>query len=108
MCVCASRGVGGAALEQEGVARVAHPDGLGRGGERQLIVGAAVAENLPAVAAVVLRERERGAEMQLEKCWRRWFYGCESAESALTFRREMENSFSHSLQWLASLSFNQT
>lgn len=26
----------------------------------------------------------------------------------LTFRLEMENSFSHSLQWLASLSFNQT
>lgn len=41
---------------------------------------------------------------------RRRVYGSVSAESAraLTFRLEMENSFSHSLQWLASLSFNQT
>lgn len=46
--------VGGTSLEQEGVARVAHPHRFGRGGQRQLIVGAAVAENLPAVATVVL------------------------------------------------------
>lgn len=55
----ASCRVGGTSLEQEGVARVAHPHRFGRGGQRQLIVGAAVTENLPAVATVVLwREAE--------------------------------------------------
>lgn len=33
-----SRGVGGAPLQQEGVAVVADPDRFGRGGQRQLVV----------------------------------------------------------------------
>lgn len=57
-----SRGVGGAALQQEGVAGVADSDRFGRGGQRQLVVGAAVAENLPAVATVVLQKDERVTE----------------------------------------------
>lgn len=118
-CACASCGVGGAALQQEGVAGVAHPDGFGRGGERQLVVGAVVAENLPAVATVVLgardggterkrrRERERDAvrEVLVAPLDQRQWAG---PAPGLTFLREMENSFSHSLQWLASLSFNHT
>lgn len=55
----ASRRIGGASLKQEGVAGVAHSDWLRRGGQRQLIVGAAVTENLPTVPTVVLqREAE--------------------------------------------------
>lgn len=67
--------VGGTSLEQEGVARVAHPHRFGRGGQRQLVVGAAVAENLPAVATVVLwRDAEKCGD-PLEKCCRVGFMG---------------------------------
>lgn len=53
-CSGASRGVGGAALQQQGVAGVTHSDRFGRGGQRELIVRAAVTEDLPTVPAVVL------------------------------------------------------
>ncbi len=52
------------------------------------------------------KERE-----QEPKCCCCLVYRCKLTavkSSELTFRLEMENSFSHSLQWLASLSFNQT
>lgn len=57
-CGAPSRWIGGASLEEEGVAGVAHSDWFWRGGQRELIVGAAVTENLPTVPTVVL-ERER-------------------------------------------------
>lgn len=87
-----SRGVGGAALQQEGVAGVADPDRFRRGGQRQFVVRAAVAENLPAVATVVLEKDERVTE----RCSReREQFGMVGGP---TFLLEMENSFSHSLQ----------
>lgn len=60
-----SRGVGGAPLQQEGVAGVADSDRFGRGGQRQLVIGAAVAENLTAVATVVLEKERRVSH----GCW---------------------------------------
>lgn len=97
-----SRGIGGAPLQQEGVAGVADSDRFRRGGQRQLVVWAAVAENLPAVATVVLETDER-----LTECSSREMEQLVMVRGP-TFLLEMENSFSQSLQWLASLSFNQT
>lgn len=56
--VPSSRGIGGAALQEEGVAGVADSDWFRRGGQRKLIVRAAVAEDLPAVSAVMLPSRD--------------------------------------------------
>lgn len=54
-----SRWIGRASLEEEGVAGVTDSDWFWRGGQRELIVRAAVAENLPTVPTVVLdRDRE--------------------------------------------------
>lgn len=51
---------------------------------------------------------QKRATLQIYCClWVR-ISGCKSIIWEQTFRLEMENSFSHSLQWLASLSFNQT
>lgn len=49
-----SRWIGGASLEEEGVAGVTDSHWFWRGGQRELIVRAAVTENLPTVPAVVL------------------------------------------------------
>lgn len=54
----ASRWIGGASLEEEGVAGVADSDRFGRGGQRELVVGAAVTEDLPTVPTVVLSSRD--------------------------------------------------
>lgn len=44
------------------MAAVAHPHGPGVGGQGQLVAGARVAEDVAAVAAVVLRAGERATE----------------------------------------------
>lgn len=48
---------GGAALQEQGVAVVAHAHRLGVGGKGQLVTGARVAEDVATVAAVVLEDR---------------------------------------------------
>lgn len=53
-----SRWIGGAPLEEEGVAGVTDSDWFGRRRQRKLIVRAAVTENLPTVPAVVLSSRD--------------------------------------------------
>lgn len=58
-----SRRIGGASLEEEGVAGVADSHRFWWGGQRELIVGAAVTENLPTVPTVML-ERETQRESQ--------------------------------------------
>lgn len=55
-----SRWIGGASLEEEGVAGVTDSDWFWRGGQRELVVGAAVAENLPTVPTVVLETETEG------------------------------------------------
>lgn len=80
--------------------------GLGEAGS-----GSSLSEQLLQKISPQLRQwccgERRGHVREVLRCQ---LYGSGSAESAraLTFRLEMENSFSHSLQWLASLSFNQT
>lgn len=80
--------------------------GLGEAGS-----GSSLSEQLLQKISPQLRQWCCGERRRhVREVLRRRVYGSVSAESAraLTFRLEMENSFSHSLQWLASLSFNQT
>lgn len=56
MCLGASGR--GAALQEQRVAAVAHTHGLGVGGQCQLVAGTRVAEDVAAVTAVVLQDRE--------------------------------------------------
>lgn len=49
---------GGAALQEQGVAAVAHSHRLGVGGQGQLVTGARVAEDVATVSAVVLADRK--------------------------------------------------
>lgn len=49
---------GGAALQEQGVAAVAHAHRPGVGGQGQLVTGACVAEDVATVAAVVLEDRK--------------------------------------------------
>lgn len=98
-----SSGIGGTPLQQESVAGVADSDRFWWSGQRQLIIWAAVAENLSAVPTMVLEKDQRWVLCSLIK--RYWMFPMIRGP---TFLLEMENSFSHSLHWLASLSFNQT
>lgn len=59
MCALVSGADGGAPLQQQGVADVAHAHGFGVGGQGQLVAGAAVAVDVPTVAAVVLCGEQR-------------------------------------------------
>lgn len=60
--------IGGASLQEEGVARVTDSHWFGRRRQRKLIVRAAVTENLPTVPAVVLQtEAER--QKPPDCCW---------------------------------------
>ena len=52
--------VGGVAVQQQVVARVAHPHRLGGGRQRHLVVRALVTEDVPAVTAVVLQWKVGG------------------------------------------------
>lgn len=58
-CGTLSCWIGGAPLEEEGVAGVTHSDWFGGRRQRKLIVRAAVTENLPAVPTVVLEKERR-------------------------------------------------
>lgn len=51
-------GGGGAALQEQGVAAVAHPHRLGVGGQGQFVAGACIAEDVATVSAVVLEDRK--------------------------------------------------
>lgn len=53
-CGDPSSRIGGASLEEEGMAGVTDSDWFWRCGQRELIVRAAVTENLPTVPTVVL------------------------------------------------------
>jgi len=64
----ASRWIGGASLEEEGVAGVADSDRFGRGGQRELVVGAAVTEDLPTVPTVVLERETREKNVDIVVC----------------------------------------
>lgn len=57
-CGAPSRRIGGAPLEEEGVAGVTDSDWFWWGRQRELIVRAAVTENLPTVPTVMLSSRD--------------------------------------------------
>lgn len=63
--------VGGAPLDQNGMAGVTDPHRLWWGGQGQLIVRAGIAENLPTVPTVMLKHRQRmkNGNLQWKSTW---------------------------------------
>lgn len=54
---------GGAPLQQEGVTHVTHPNGSRVGGQGQLVTGAVVAVDVPAVSTMVLQHAKTNGSL---------------------------------------------
>lgn len=98
-----------ASLNQQRMTGITNPYWLWWRRQRQFVVRASVTENFPTVSTVVLL---MGEEIKRKKIWIKSHICTKSFgftySTSLTFLLESENSFSQSLQCVASLSFNQT
>lgn len=99
-----------ASLNQQCMTGITNPYWLWWRRQRQFVVRASITENFPTVSTVVLLMEGGGrkSEGKVNKVKSHICTETFGFATSLTFLLESENSFSQSLQCVASLSFNQT